>query len=141
MQDRIDRGPIIATRAAAQQAYDEAWTALRAGAFDRAAAAFDRAAARDRTGVIAEDARYWRAVSLARGGQSRAATSAFESFLADHPSSPRAGEASVILGWLLFDDGDYEAAARRFRAGATIPSDRVRASAAKGLGAIRRARQ
>jgi TolA-binding protein len=139
MRDRNDRGPMSASRAAVQQAYDQAWAALRAGAFDRAAAAFERAAARDRTGSIAEDARYWRAVALARGGQAPAAKTAFETFLADHADSPRAGEASVMLGWLLFDDGNYQAAARRFRAGAADPSDRIRTSAAKGLSAIRRA--
>ncbi len=141
MQDRVDRGPMSTSRAAAQQSYDQAWAALRTGAFDRAAAAFERAAARDRTGSIAEDARYWRAVALARGGQAPAAKTAFETFLADHADSPRAGEASVMLGWLLFDDGNYDAAARRFRAGAADPSDRIRASAAKGLSAIRRAEQ
>ncbi len=141
MQDRIDRGPMSASRAAAQQAYDQAWAALRDGTFDRAAAAFERAAARDRTGSIAEDARYWRAVALARGGQAPAAKTAFETFLADHADSPRAGEASVMLGWLLFDDGNYDAAARHFRAGAADPSDRIRTSAAKGLSAIRRAEQ
>lgn len=139
MQGRIDRGSTSPARAAAQQAYDEGWAALRVGAFDRAAAAFGRAAAGDRADSIAEDARYWRAVALARAGNAASATAAFEAFLADHPSSVRAGEASVMLGWILFERGDHAAAARLFRAGTSDPSERIRSSAAKGLSAIRRA--
>jgi TolA-binding protein len=138
-QSRRDPGPSTPTRPAAQQAFDDAWTALRAGDFDRAAEAFARAARHDATAPMAEDAHYWRAVALARGGDAPAARTAFESFLHDFPSSPRSGEASVMLGWLLFDRGDYTEAARRFRAAVTDPASRVRSSAAQGLHAVERA--
>ncbi|HKE14701.1 MAG TPA: tetratricopeptide repeat protein [Kofleriaceae bacterium] len=138
-QSRVDPRPAPSGRPAAQQAFDEAWTAMRAGQFARAAEAFARAAHDDDSAPLAEDARYWRAVALARGGDASAAREAFDAFIRAFPSSPRAGEASVMLGWLLFDGRDYTGAARRFRAAVTDPSPRVRSSAAQGLQAVEHA--
>jgi hypothetical protein len=42
-----------------------------------------------------------------------------------------------MLGWLLVEAGDRTAAAPRFRAGLDDPSAEVRASARKGLDALR----
>jgi len=134
-----DAGPLAPARTAAQQAFDEGWSAIRAADFDAAASAFERAASSEADALLAEDARYWRAVALARARRAARAAGAFEEFLDTYPSSPRAAEASVMLGWLLFERGDYAAAARRFRAAIVDPSERVRASAAKGLDALRRA--
>ncbi len=125
-------------RSAGQQAFDDGWRAIRARDFDGAAAAFERAAS-SRDGAVAEDAAYWRAVALARAGDSDGAIRAFDAFLAGHPGSSRAGEASVMAGWLLFERGDHALAARRFRAAVDDPTPRVRASASEGLAALRRA--
>jgi hypothetical protein len=140
IQTQIDPPPPAPGRSEGQKAFDEGWSALRAERFDEASGAFARAAATG-TGRMAEDAGYWQAVSLARAGQSARAARAFESFLGAWPSSTRAGEASAMLGWILFDSRDYPGAARRFRAAVKDPSARVRKSAADGLTAIRKAGQ
>jgi TolA-binding protein len=138
IQKQIDPPPPAPGRSEGQKAFDDAWSALRAERFDEAAGAFARAAATG-AGRMAEDAGYWQAVALARAGQSAKAARAFESFLGAWPGSTRAGEASAMLGWILFDARDYQGAARRFRAAVTDPSARVRKSAADGLNAIRKA--
>jgi TolA-binding protein len=95
--------------------------------------------ASDAGSKVAEDASYWQSVALARAGQSAKAARAFESFLGAYPRSTRAGEASAMLGWILFDARDYQGAARRFRAAIQDPSARVRRSASDGLNALRQA--
>ncbi len=130
-----------AVKSEAQKALDEGWSALRAERFDEAATAFARSLASGPSKQVAEDASYWQSVALARAGQPARAARSFESFLAAHPRSTRAGEASAMLGWILFDAGDYKGAARRFRAAVQDPSARVRKSAADGLNALRQAGQ
>lgn len=105
-----------------------------------AAAAFERAATAAPGGSLTEDAWYWRAVSLARGGQAAAARAAFAAFLEHYRASPRAPQASTMLGWLLFDVGDLDAAAQRFGVAADAAAPTVRDSARKGLDAVRRRR-
>jgi hypothetical protein len=141
IQKQIDPPPPAPGKSEGQKAFDDGWTALRAERFDEAAGAFARAAATGAGTRVAEDASYWQAVALARAGQSAVAARAFESFLGLYPSSTRAGEASAMLGWILFDARDYRGAARRFRAAVKDPSARVRKSAADGLNAIRKAGQ
>ncbi len=138
MQKQIAPPRAPAARSEGQKAFDDGWNAMRAERFDEAASAFARAA-QGAERRIAEDAGYWRAVALARAGQSAVAARAFDSFLAAWPGSTRAGEASAMLGWILFDARDYQGAARRFRAAVTDPSARVRKSATDGLNAIRQA--
>jgi len=138
MQKQIDPPPAAPGRSDGQRAFDDGWNALRAERFDEAASAFARAA-QNGPGRVAEDAGYWQAVALARAGHSAKAARAFDSFLAAWPSSTRAGEASAMLGWILFDARDYQGAARRFRAAVKDPAARVRKSAADGLNAIRQA--
>jgi TolA-binding protein len=140
IQTDAGRVPTAPSRPAGQRAFDDGWSAIRDGDFDGAADAFARAAAAG-GGSMAEDARYWRAVALARAGKATLAAEAFAAFVDAHPSSSRAGEASVMLGWLLFDRGDYPGAARRFRAAVEDRSSRVRESAARGLEAVRRAEE
>lgn len=141
IQSSRDAGPPRPSpRSAAQQAFDDGWQAIRAGEFDRAASAFERAMAADAARTrLAEDAHYWRSVALARAGHAERAAAVFEAFVATYPSSRRAGEASVMLGWILFERGEFTMASRRFRAAITDPSDRVRQSATQGLEALRRA--
>ncbi len=85
---------------------------------------------------IAEDASFWRAVSLSRAGRSREAAEGFSSFLARHPHSPRVGEASAALGWLLLQSGNRIAAEARFRAATADGLAEVRRSAELGLKAL-----
>jgi hypothetical protein len=56
-----------------------------------------------------------------------------EDFLLRHPDSPRAGEVSVMLGWLLVDSGERARAEALFRAATTDPRSEVRRSAEAGL--------
>ena len=130
-----------AVKSESQKALDEGWAALRAERFDEAASAFARSLASRPSKQVAEDAGYWQSVALARARQPGKAARSFESFLSAHPRSTRAGEASAMLGWILFDARDYQGAARRFRVALEDPSARVRKSAADGLNAIRQAGQ
>ena len=139
MQDHIAPPPAPPARSEAQKAFDDGWSALRAERFDEAASAFARSRSVGAGSKVAEDASYWQSVALARAGQAAAAARSFESFLATYPRSTRIGEASAMLGWLLFDARDYRGAARRFRAALADPSARVRKSATDGLSALREA--
>ena len=121
--------------------YQEAWTALRAGDHEGAARGFERAATIAPHSALTEDAWYWRAVSLARAGQPTRARAAFGAFLENYRDSPRAPQASAMLGWLLFDAGDLAGAEDRFRTAVADPAPAVRDSAAQGLEAIRRRRE
>jgi hypothetical protein len=133
---RVDDAPAPAARATIHVAFDDGWTALRAGDYPRAAAAFERAAFAGGNAGVMEDATYWGAVALARGGEIERAVKKLESFLDGYASSVRAGEASVMLGWLHFQRGDHGLAARRFEAARDDASPRIRASAELGLRAI-----
>jgi len=128
-----DAGPAVAVRSPAQKAFEDGWSAIRSGKFDTAATAFEQAAALDAYGQVEEDARFWRAVALARAGRPIQAGAALELFLTAHAASSRAGEASVMLGWLLFEHGDYQGAAARFRAALDDPSPRIRDRAVDGF--------
>jgi TolA-binding protein len=121
--------------------YQEALSALRAGDHAGAAKGFERAATIAPHSPLAEDAWYWRAVSLARSNQSAAARAAFAAFLEHYRSSPRAMQASAMLGWLLFDAGDLAGAELRFQAAAGDTAGPVRDSANQGLDAVRERRR
>jgi hypothetical protein len=125
-------------RAAEEQAYDQAWEALRANDFARAASGFARVQLLTPNGPLVEDAAYWRAVALARGQRSAEAISAFRDVVDAHPRSARTGEASAMLGWLLIDQRAFDEAARRFTAAARDGNPVVRNSAQAGLDALRR---
>jgi TolA-binding protein len=113
--------------------YDDAWDALRASDFARAAVGFAAVLQSDPSGPLADEATFWRATALARSGSSDRAVATFRDFLARYPASPRRGEASAMLGWLLVDVGQPEEAARHFRAAANDSHQPVRASARHGL--------
>jgi hypothetical protein len=128
--------PAPPPRSADEVSYDDAWTALRTGAFARAASGFARVLLAAPDGPLAEDAGFWRAVALARGKRSAEAMSAFRDFLDAYPRSVRAGEASAMLGWLLVDARTYDEAARRFTAASGDPDPAIRRSAQAGLDAL-----
>ena len=124
------------SRAAEEVSYDGAWAALRIGDFAHAAAGFARVALLAPDSPLVEDASFWRAVALARGKRSAEAVAAFHDFLDGYPRSPRAGQASAMLGWLLIDARALDEAARRFAAAAGDPDPAVRTSSRAGLDAL-----
>jgi hypothetical protein len=119
-------------------AYNDAWDAMRAADFHAAAVGFARVHALSPAGALADDAAFWQSVALARGGRPAESIVAFRGMIDDYPASPRVGEASAMLGWLLVDAHQLDEAARRFEAAANDPVDTVRASARKGLDALHR---
>ncbi len=114
--------------------FEEGWSTLQAGNAAAAAGIFERAAESAPSDPLAEDAWFWRASSLSRAKSSSAA-SALDAFLAKYPRSPRVGEASAMLGWLIIDR-DLDRAEKLFRAAEHDRVAAVRASAAKGLTAV-----
>lgn len=127
-----------AARNSEELSYDQAWEALRANNFTRAASGFSRVVLLAPDSALVEDASFWRAVALARGKRSAEALAAFRDFLDAYPRSARAGEASAMLGWILIDARAYDEAERRFRAAAEDGNPAVRTSATAGLAALAR---
>lgn len=119
-----------------ERSYDQAWEALRADNFARAANGFSRVLLLAPDSPLVEDASFWHAVALARGKRSAEALSAFRDFLDSYATSARAGEANAMLGWILIDARVYDEAARRFRAAVGDPNAAVRSSAQAGLDAL-----
>jgi TolA-binding protein len=126
----------IAERTQVEAAFAEGWQRLGADDFAGATAAFERAVVLEPTSAIAEDARYWLAVALVRGKHDQEAKSALTDFLERHPGSPRAGEAALMLGWILYDAHDASGARKNFEAAARSRSPRVQAAAQDGLHAL-----
>ena len=116
--------------------FQEGWNALSAGRAAAAAELFRRAVDADGRDRLADEARFWIGVAQARDGQSAAATATLEQFIKDHPASPRAGEATVMLGWLLVDAAEWSRAEHAFLRAEADRADVVRASARKGLQAL-----
>jgi TolA-binding protein len=116
--------------------FEDGWTALHAGDAASAAAAFAEVTDRAPTDPLAEDAAFWRCVALSRTGDTRGAETALDAFVAHYPASARAGEASVMLGWLLVGHGEVTRARPLFERAAHDPSERIRASAERGLARI-----
>ena len=114
--------------------FEKGWAALGKGDAAGAASTFEQAAKAAPNDPLAEDAWFWRASALARAKDGRAAR-ALEAFLASYPRSPRAGEASAMLGWLVIDR-DVDRAEALFQAAAKDRVAAVRASAEKGLAAV-----
>ena len=128
--------PAAAPRSSDAVAYDQGWAAMRAGDFGSAADAFARVAILGPEPRLADDGRFWRAVALARGHQRGPAMAALRMVADDGAGSVHADEASVMLGWLLLEDGDRAGARARFVAGARAAEPRVRTSALAGLTAV-----
>jgi TolA-binding protein len=117
-------------------AYDDGWAAMRTGNFARAATSFARVFIVAPDSSLAEDATFWHAVALARGGRRAEAINAFRDFLELQRRSTHAGEASAMLGWILLEAHDRDEAARRFRDAAGDPNPAVSTSARAGLAAL-----
>jgi TolA-binding protein len=132
---------IQVVRSTEEQSYDQAWDALRANQFGKAATGFARVLVLAPDGPLAEDASFWRAVALARGQRTAEAVAAFRDFLDGYGASPRRGEASAMLGWMLIDARAYDEAARWLSVAVGDASPAVHNSAQAGLDAITRSRR
>lgn len=119
--------------------FEAAWHYYRAGRFQEAEEGFARAIEVGSDHPLAEDAAYWRAVALIKGGEDP--TAALRFFLRRHPGSPRAGPVHVMLGGRLLAAGDRAGAGRHFEAALEDPSSEVRAQAREGLRRVRAADQ
>lgn len=128
--------PAVAPRSPDAVAYDQGWAAMRAVDFGSAADAFARVASLGPDPRLADDALFWRAVALARDHQRGPAMAALRVVADDAAGSVHADEASVMLGWLLLEDGDRSAARARFRAAERAAEPRVRSGAQAGLVAV-----
>lgn len=114
--------------------------ALRAGDAASATRSFASACAAARGEALDEDACFWVGAAANRAGDTATAREALTRFVATFPASPRAGEASALLGWILYDAGELEAAKQRFDVAARDRVQKVKESAERGLEAIRRKR-
>lgn len=126
----------VVSKSAAQQIFQTGWQALKTRDYARAAQSFSQALATDAGDPIAEDAAYWLAVALSYSGRSSEAEQAYLSFLHQFPASPRFGEASVAVGWAVFDRGDLPRARALFLSAKDDRVQKVSDSAKKGLEAI-----
>lgn len=124
-------------RSLADEAWSLGWSAIRRKDFDVAAQAMADVLRHADDGPLAEDARYWRAVALSRVQRSVDAKAAWRTFLARHPKARQVGEARAMLGWLLLEAGDAQAALVQFEAALGDTSPAVRASAGSGREAAR----
>ena len=124
-----------ASQANVEIAFARGWSALRSNDFEAAADAFEQAASERDDNALSEDSLFWRGVALDRAHRLAEAQEVLTRFLIRYPKSDRAGEASVMLGWLLLRAGDLTAADMRFGSALGDPSERVRRSARAGLAA------
>lgn len=114
--------------------------ALRSGDAAAAVTSFAAACNSARGDALAEDACFWVGAAANRAGQASIAREALTRFVQKFASSARVGEASALLGWLLYEAGDLDGAEARFRRAASDRVPKVKASADKGLEAIKRRR-
>ena len=112
--------------------------ALRAGDPSAATRSFAAACTAARGEALDEDACFWVGAAAKRAGDTATARDALTRFTAAFPASARAGEASALLGWILYDAGDLDAAKARFEAAARDRVAKVKQSAQRGLEAIKR---
>jgi TolA-binding protein len=111
---------------------------LRAGDAVAATRSFTSACAAAQKDALGEDACFWVGAAAKRAGQTSTAREALTRFLASYPTSARAGEASALLGWILYAAGELDAAKLRFELAARDRVPKVKESATKGLEAIKR---
>jgi len=127
----------IASEAPSQSAFAKGWHAMKQERFQQAAELFSEAIESGTSENAKQDASYWRAAALGRAGERFKAIEAFRWFVGHYPKSPRVGEASAMLGWLLIEDNRFDEAEIHFFRGSQDMSMRVRASAEAGLDAVK----
>lgn len=117
----------------AEALYAQGFEALRAGELDRAEQALAELVRAHPTAELREEATYWRAVVAARSARPDDARAHLEALLSRYPASPRAAEASVMLGWLELERGDAARARALFAAAQGSGDPSVEESARAGL--------
>ena len=141
LPSRIVRGWVASALAKPGEAeFRAGWAALRAGDASAAAKAFSTACNEALHAPLGEDACFWTGAAAKRAGDAATARTALEYFLKQFPTSPRATEASALLGWLLYDAGELDAAEQAFHRAEHDRVPKVRDSALRGLTAIQRKR-
>jgi TolA-binding protein len=138
--ETADEVPEEAPNETRQNQFELGFKALRDGQPHTAAKHFERSIEMDKDGALAEDASFWRAVAYTRSGMNSEATKALNYHLKKYPNSPRAGEASTMLGWRLLKAGDMVRAQELFESARDDKVARVRQSANKGLEAVQKKR-
>ncbi len=131
--DASDATPPVPTPA--ERAFASGWRALRGGDPARAAEQFAEALRSQPGGALAEDARYWRAVALARD-EDEEATAAMRAYLEHHAGGRRAPEVALMLAWRRLAAGDRDAARALFERARRTGDDRVKSAAERGLEAL-----
>jgi len=121
-------------------AFRDGVVALRRGDARGATKLFETACTALQGEAIDEDACFWVGAAAKRAGQLPLAKTALASFLQQFPTSSRVGEASALLGWILYEAGDLAAAEPHFERAAGDRVPRVRESAERGIEAIKRRR-
>lgn len=124
-----------------EQLFKDGWAAFARGDMQEAAELFGASEAADPSGSMVEDACYGRAVALERAGRRGEAITSMRDFLSRFPTSARADEVSVALGWELIEVGQLDEAVQRFAHAAESPVSKVHQSAARGLEEIARRRK
>lgn len=114
------------------------WAALRAGDATSAVKSFEKACTTADNDAVGEDACFWSGAAAKRAGDNAKTKTALMLFLRKFPSSPRAAEASALIGWALYDAGDLAGAKPYFERASNDKVPKVRESARKGLAAIER---
>lgn len=130
--------PVLAKPGEAE--FRAGWAALRAGDASAAAKVFSTACNEALHEPLGEDACFWTGAAAKRAGDTATARTALEHFLKQFPTSPRASEAAALLGWLLYDAGELDAAEQDFHRAEHDRVPKVRDSAQRGLTAIQRKR-
>ena len=130
----LPRMPAVTTLDASQPTatekhFQRGWALLREGKANEAAA--ELALAAQGSDALADDARYFQAVALVRAGRAVEAERVLIGFLTRAPESLRAGRAALLLGKLLRERGEVDAARRWFETALHDPDPAI-ASAAKG---------
>jgi|JI10StandDraft_1071094.scaffolds.fasta_scaffold358442_1 TolA-binding protein len=117
----------------AEALYAQGFEALRAGDLGRAEQDLAELVRAHPAAELREEATYWRAVVAARGARPDDARSHLEALLSRYPGSPRAAEASAMLGWLELERGEVERARALFAAAQGSGDPAVEESARAGL--------
>ena len=141
LSQRAAPAPTPVATPRSEQLFKDAWAAFARGDMQEAAELFGASEAADPAGSMVEDACYGRAVALERAGRRGEAITLMRDFLARFPTSARADEVSVALGWELIEAGQLEEARARLAHAAESPVSRVHQSAARGLEEIARRRK
>ena len=132
--------PVVAASRSGEAEFRAGVAALRAGDASTATKSFTAACTAAQGEALDEDACFWVGAAAKRAGDTATARDALARFLTRFPASARAGEAAALLGWILYDAGELDAARQRFDLAAKDRVQKVKESAERGLEAIKRKR-